>query len=71
MTILGATVSKGAWAALAAAAAFTIAVPMAGENYLTGVGFSLFAWIALSQSWIVLSGMAGYISLGHVVFSGL
>jgi len=28
-------------------------------------------WIALTQSWIVLSGMAGYVSLGHVVFYGL
>jgi branched-chain amino acid transport system permease protein len=28
-------------------------------------------WIALTESWIVLSGMTGYISLGHAVFVGL
>lgn len=39
--------------------------------YLISVGFTLLMWIALTQSWFVLSGMTGYISLGHVVFYGL
>ena len=28
-------------------------------------------WLALTQSWCVLSKMTGYVSLGHVVFYGL
>lgn len=35
------------------------------------VAFTLCMWIALTQSWMILSGMAGYISLGHVVFYGI
>lgn len=31
---------------------------------------SLALWIALSESWIVLSGFTGYISLGHAAFVG-
>ena len=27
-------------------------------------------WIALTQSWVVLSAMTGYVSLGHAVFFG-
>ena len=40
------------------------------SEYLLGIGFTLFMYIALSQSWVVLSGLTGYISLGHVVFFG-
>ncbi len=54
-------------AALAAAAA----APALAGDYVLGIGFTLLAWIALTQSWIVLSGLSGYVSLGHVVFSGL
>jgi len=42
-----------------------------GNDYYLGVGFTLFGWIALAQSWTILSGMAGYISLGHAVFAGI
>jgi branched-chain amino acid transport system permease protein len=52
--------------ALAAAAA-----PFMAGDYLIGVGLTLLSWIALTQSWVVLSGMSGYISLGHVVFYGI
>lgn len=58
-------------AALAGVVALAAAVPwIVGPYYLTAA-LSLCMWIALTQSWIVLSGMAGYISLGHVVFFGL
>jgi branched-chain amino acid transport system permease protein len=46
-------------------------VPLVGQDYPTGVGLGLLMWIALTQSWTILSGFAGYISLGHVVFFGL
>lgn len=56
------------FAVVVAAATF---VPwVVGPYYLTAA-LSLCMWIALTQSWIVISGMAGYISLGHVVFFGL
>jgi branched-chain amino acid transport system permease protein len=48
-----------------------LALPFWGSNYLLGVGFALCSWIALVQSWTVLSAMTGYVSLGHAVFYGL
>ena len=46
-------------------------LPLAATEYWIGVGISLAMWIALTQSWAVLSALSGYISLGHVVFYGL
>lgn len=40
-------------------------------TYHVSVALTLCMWIALTQSWIILSGMTGYISLGHVVFYGI
>jgi branched-chain amino acid transport system permease protein len=45
--------------------------PALTNAYLTSVGFTLMMWIALTQSWTILSGMTGYLSLGHVAFYGL
>jgi branched-chain amino acid transport system permease protein len=47
-----------------------IALPWLGNDYYTGFGFTLVVWIALTESWIIISGMTGYVSLGHVVFVG-
>ena len=52
---------------LAGAALF----PLLAGDYGIGVGLSLLSWIALAASWGVLSGMTGYISLGHAVFYGI
>lgn len=52
-------------------AAIAILVPEVFGTYHVSVAFTLCMWIALTQSWTILSGMAGYISLGHVVFYGL
>lgn len=46
-------------------------VPEFFSTYYVTVAFTLCMWIALTQSWTILSGMAGYISLGHVVFYGI
>jgi branched-chain amino acid transport system permease protein len=54
-----------------AAAVLAIALPFVANGYFVGVGFTLLVWIALTESWIVISGMTGYISLGHVVFVGI
>lgn len=48
-----------------------VIVPQLSGTYYVTVAFTLCMWIALTQSWTILSGMAGYISLGHVVFYGL
>ena len=52
-------------------AAIAAVLPFFGSDYFLGVGFTLFGWIALAQSWTIVSGLAGYISLGHVVFAGI
>lgn len=46
-------------------------VPFSGSSYVLGVGFQLLMWIALTQSWVLLSGFTGYVSLGHAVFYGI
>lgn len=46
-------------------------VPLVAGDYLVGVALSLAMWIALTESWILLSGLTGYVSLGHVVFYGV
>lgn len=58
-------------AAFAAALALGLAYPALVGDYLLGVGLSFLMWVALAQSWVLLSGMTGYISLGHAVFYGL
>ena len=46
-------------------------LPYAAGPYALGVGFQLLMWVALTQSWVVLSGFTGYVSLGHAVFYGI
>jgi branched-chain amino acid transport system permease protein len=58
-------------AAPAIVAAIALVLPLLGGDYFLGIGFTLFGWIALTQSWTIVSGMAGYISLGHAVFTGI
>jgi branched-chain amino acid transport system permease protein len=57
--------------ALAVAAVAAVGALAVGNDYVVYVATTLAMWIALSESWILLSGMTGYISLGHVVFFGL
>ncbi|MDB5408010.1 MAG: hypothetical protein JWL84_2922 [Rhodospirillales bacterium] len=56
---------------LIVALAAACGVPFVAGDYLIGVALSLAMWIALTESWILLSGLTGYVSLGHVVFYGL
>lgn len=46
-------------------------VPRLGSDYVTGIALNVCMWIALVESWSVLSALTGYVSLGHVVFYGL
>lgn len=68
------TISTALWsfpAAVILVGLFALAVPYVVGNYYVSVALTLCMWIALTQSWTILSGMAGYISLGHVLFYGL
>jgi len=55
----------------AGALVIALGYPQLVGVYLIGVGLTLLMWIALAQSWVLLSGMTGYISLGHAVFFGV
>jgi branched-chain amino acid transport system permease protein len=52
---------------LFAASAFVVTA----NEYWVGVGIAVMTAIALAQSWSLLSGLSGYVSLGHVVFYGV
>ena len=56
---------------LAIASAVFAGVPLYGGDYFVGLMLTLLMWIALTQSWVVLSAMTGYVSLGHAVFFGV
>ncbi len=58
-------------AALLTAAAVVVGILFFASDYFIDFATSLAMWIALSESWTLLSGMTGYVSLGHVVFFGL
>lgn len=66
MTVLAKEITV--WLVLALAAA---GLPFVAGDYAVGLGLLLLMWLALTQSWAVLSSMTGYVSLGHVVFYGL
>jgi len=53
------------------AIALLAALPRLGSDYATGIALNVAMWIALVESWSVLSAMTGYISLGHAAFYGL
>jgi branched-chain amino acid transport system permease protein len=61
------------WGAVAflATSAAAAALPFVGSDYATGFGLNLAMWIALAESWVLFSGLTGYVSLGHAVFFGL
>src|SRR5262245_32549993 len=61
----------GPGGALAGMAAVAAMLPLFGSEYAIGIALSLLMWTALVQSWAVLSGLSGYVSLGHAVFYGV
>jgi len=42
-----------------------------GTGYGIRTMLQLFMWIALAQSWNLISGLTGYVSFGHVAFFGI
>lgn len=60
------------WSALwVLSLATLLAIPFVANDYVVGIGLTILMWLALTQSWCVLSRLTGYVSLGHVVFYGL
>jgi branched-chain amino acid transport system permease protein len=57
--------------ALAAAAGLLALYPLQGTGYGVRLMLQLFMWIALAQSWNLISGLTGYVSFGHVAFFGM
>jgi branched-chain amino acid transport system permease protein len=57
--------------ALLAAVVLMAALPKLGSDYVIGIALNIAMWIALVESWSILSALTGYISLGHVAFYGL
>lgn len=69
---MGARSGGRVWLALLLVAGLAMALlPFVANDYVVGIGLTLLMWIALTQSWCLLSKMTGYVSLGHVVFYGL
>ncbi len=56
--------------ALALAAIGLAFYPVQATGYGIRVMLQLFMWIALAQSWNLISGLTGYVSFGHVAFFG-
>jgi branched-chain amino acid transport system permease protein len=68
MTRRSAWLQAPLWIGLGAVA---FVLPQFGGDYALGVAFNLAMWIALTQSWSILSALSGYVSLGHALFVGV
>src|ERR1043166_4186906 len=45
-------------------------MPFYTSNYVITFTLQIFMWIALAESWNLISGLTGYVSFGHVAFFG-
>lgn len=64
------------WYVLGAVVVILLALPLfrpmiSSYNYVLTLGALILMWVAMSSSWNILGGFAGYISLGHSVFMGV
>ncbi|MBI3298721.1 MAG: branched-chain amino acid ABC transporter permease [Elusimicrobia bacterium] len=57
-------------AGLAVALVLLVLYPMVASGYEIRFMLQLFMWVALAQSWNLISGLTGYVSFGHVAFFG-
>ncbi len=57
--------------ALAVLAVALALYPIGATGYGIRVMLQLFMWVALAQSWNLISGLTGYVSFGHVAFFGV
>jgi branched-chain amino acid transport system permease protein len=58
-------------AALAAFVALAVALPFVGDDYLNQVAIIVLYLAFLGQSWNLMLGFAGLLSIGHALFVGL
>ena len=59
------------FAGLAVSLVVLAVYPLQGTGYGIRTMLQLFMWIALAQSWNLISGLTGYVSFGHVAFFGM
>jgi branched-chain amino acid transport system permease protein len=60
------------WLVMLGVIVVAAAMPLLTTNSsILNLGFLVFLYIALSQSWNILAGLAGQISLGHAAFFGI
>jgi branched-chain amino acid transport system permease protein len=64
-------VTRWLQAALLAALVALALYPLQASGYGVRFVLQLFMWIALAQSWNLISGLTGYVSFGHVAFFGM
>jgi branched-chain amino acid transport system permease protein len=57
-------------AALVVGVLLLAAYPLVATGYGVRYMLQLFMWVALAQSWNLISGLTGYVSFGHVAFFG-
>jgi branched-chain amino acid transport system permease protein len=63
--------NRAPWVFGGLSVAALLTLPWMANDYIVGVALTLLMWVALTQSWCVLSQLTGYVSLGLVVFYGL
>jgi branched-chain amino acid transport system permease protein len=56
---------------LAAVFVILMLLPLFLDNYALGIFVMIFFWAYLGQSWNVLTGYTGHISLGHALYVGI
>ena len=64
------TPGRAALAALAGGLVLLALYPAVATGYGVRFTLQLFMWVALAQSWNLVSGLTGYVSFGHVAFFG-
>jgi branched-chain amino acid transport system permease protein len=57
-------------ATLAVGLLLLVLYPVVATGYGIRFMLQLFMWVALAQSWNLISGLTGYVSFGHVAFLG-
>jgi branched-chain amino acid transport system permease protein len=63
-------VRRTLFAALVSGLILLALYPLVATGYGIRFMLQLFMWVALAQSWNLISGLTGYVSFGHVAFFG-
>ena len=65
------SLGRWGWLALGACVVVVAAFPHLANPYIVSFALSIGMYAALAGSWNLISGYAGYVSFGHVVFWGI